>query len=240
MGKQVTEMLKGTLEGIVLAILSGRPAYGYEITAWLRDKGFSDIAEGTVYALLIRVEQRGLVDVEKVPSEKGPPRKVYSLNAQGQDYLEEILEDLELPHRKARTAPRRRKVAMSDVEKSGFISKVIGDKKRWRAYKARTRRLPENYRTAVDAIERCLMNFVPTDGDSAASMFEDLADLFEQAAADGTPIREIVGDDPVEFVEAFAQNYSEGGYIPTRVRKRLTDAIERAAGDGTENEGKSR
>ncbi|MEV0593900.1 PadR family transcriptional regulator [Nonomuraea cavernae] len=90
MGKLVTEMLKGTLEGIVLAILSVRPAYGYEITAWLRDQGFSDIAEGTIYALLVRVEQRGLVDVEKVPSEKGPPRKVYSLNAQGREYLEEF------------------------------------------------------------------------------------------------------------------------------------------------------
>jgi len=90
MGKQVTEMLKGTLEGIVLAILSGRRAYGYEITAWLREQGFSDIAEGTVYALLIRVEHRGFVDVEKVPSEKGPPRKVYSLNAQGREYLEEF------------------------------------------------------------------------------------------------------------------------------------------------------
>jgi len=83
-------MLKGILEGIVLAILSGRSAYGYEITAWLRDRGFSDIAEGTVYALLIRIEQRGLVDVQKVPSEKGPPRKVYSLNAQGREYLEEF------------------------------------------------------------------------------------------------------------------------------------------------------
>jgi PadR family transcriptional regulator, regulatory protein PadR len=90
MAKLVTEMLKGTLEGIVLAILSGRPAYGYEITAWLREQGFSDIAEGTVYALLIRVEQRGLVDVEKVPSEKGPPRKVYSLNASGREYLGEF------------------------------------------------------------------------------------------------------------------------------------------------------
>ena len=90
MGKQMTEMLKGTLEGIVLAILSVRSAYGYEITAWLREQGFSDIAEGTVYALLIRIEQRGLVDVEKVPSEKGPPRKVYSLNAQGREYLEEF------------------------------------------------------------------------------------------------------------------------------------------------------
>ena len=90
MAKLVTEMLKGTLEGIVLAILSGRAAYGYEITAWLREQGFSDIAEGTVYALLIRVEQRGLVDVEKVPSEKGPPRKVYSLNAQGREFLDEF------------------------------------------------------------------------------------------------------------------------------------------------------
>jgi PadR family transcriptional regulator PadR len=88
--KQMTEMLKGVLEGIVLAVLSGRSAYGYEITAWLRDQGFSDIAEGTVYALLVRIEQRGFVDVEKVPSEKGPPRKVYSLNAQGREYLEEF------------------------------------------------------------------------------------------------------------------------------------------------------
>ncbi|GAA2395947.1 PadR family transcriptional regulator [Nonomuraea africana] len=90
MGKLVTEMLKGTLEGIVLAILSSRPAYGYEITAQLRNQGFSDIAEGTIYALLVRIEQRGLVDVEKVLSEKGPPRKVYSLNDQGREYLEEF------------------------------------------------------------------------------------------------------------------------------------------------------
>jgi PadR family transcriptional regulator PadR len=90
MGKQTTEMLKGILEGIVLAILATRRAYGYEITAWLRDQGFADIAEGTVYALLVRIEQRGLVDVEKVPSEKGPPRKVYSLNAAGSDYLDEF------------------------------------------------------------------------------------------------------------------------------------------------------
>jgi PadR family transcriptional regulator PadR len=89
-GKQATEMLKGTLEGIVLAILASRAAYGYEITAWLRGQGFTDIAEGTVYALLVRVEQRGFVDVEKVPSEKGPPRKVYSLNARGREYLAEF------------------------------------------------------------------------------------------------------------------------------------------------------
>ncbi|MFE4589250.1 PadR family transcriptional regulator [Streptomyces laurentii] len=90
MAKLLTEMLKGTLEGVILASLAGRPAYGYEITARLREQGFSDIAEGTVYALLTRLEKRGLVDVEKVPSEKGPPRKVHSLNGQGQEYLEEF------------------------------------------------------------------------------------------------------------------------------------------------------
>ncbi len=90
MGKQMTEMLKGTLEGIVLAILAVGPAYGYEITARLRAQGFPDIAEGTVYALLVRFEHKGLVDVEKVASAKGPPRKVYSLNAKGREYLEEF------------------------------------------------------------------------------------------------------------------------------------------------------
>jgi PadR family transcriptional regulator PadR len=90
MAKQMTEMLKGTLEGIVLAILADQPAYGYEITARLREQGFSDIVEGTVYALLVRIEQRGLVDVSKVPSEKGPPRKVYAINSAGSDYLEEF------------------------------------------------------------------------------------------------------------------------------------------------------
>lgn len=90
MGRQMTEMLKGTLEGIVLATLAGEPAYGYDITARLREQGFTDIAEGTIYALLVRIEKNGLVEVEKVASEKGPPRKVYTLNTQGRDYLEEF------------------------------------------------------------------------------------------------------------------------------------------------------
>ena len=71
MGKQMTEMLKGTLEGIVLAILAVQPAYGYEITARLREQGFSDIVEGTVYALLVRIEQRGFVDVREGPVREG-------------------------------------------------------------------------------------------------------------------------------------------------------------------------
>ena len=128
-----------------------------------------------------------------------------------------------------RTAPGTEVDVMSNTEKAGLISRVIGDKRRWRRYKARTEQLPANYRTAIEAIERQLMYFVPVDADRAASMFEDLAERFEEAAANGTPIRRIVGENPTEFVEAFVQNYSEGGYVPARARRRLTSAIDRVA-----------
>lgn len=117
---------------------------------------------------------------------------------------------------------------------SKFTTKVIGEKKRWREYKARTRRLPDNYRAAIDALERYLLHLGPADGETAVSMFDDLVELFETSAADGTPIRAIVGEDPVEFVEAFLRNYREGGWI-IRERVRLVSAIERAAGESTED-----
>lgn len=105
------------------------------------------------------------------------------------------------------------------------------DTKRWRAYKARVNQLPENCRTAVEALERYLMyRGAITKGDVFMSMLNDLADLFEQSVANGTTIREIVGEDPVEFAEEFLQNYSEGQWI-NKERERLTDAINRAAGD---------
>ncbi len=116
---------------------------------------------------------------------------------------------------------------------SKFITKVIGDKRQWREYKARSRQLPANYRAAVDALERYLMYF-GTGGDGTA-LYGDLIDLFEQSAADGTPIRDIVGEDPVEFIEAFVRNYPKGQWI-IRERERLTNAIARAAGEDTGNE----
>jgi DNA-binding ferritin-like protein (Dps family) len=112
-------------------------------------------------------------------------------------------------------------------------------KRRYRQYKARTERLPANYHTAIDALERYMEFFGPGKGDSLLPMLEDLVDLFEQGAANRTPIREIVGEDPVEFAEAFLRNYPEGQWI-SRERERLTSAIDRAAGKDTGNEGISR
>jgi DNA-binding ferritin-like protein (Dps family) len=113
-----------------------------------------------------------------------------------------------------------------------IITGSLEDKRRYRQYKARMKRLPENYRTAVEALERYLMHFGPADGAGAMSMYEDLADLFEQSAADGTPIRDVFGEDPVEFVEAFVANYPIGQYR-ARERNRFTGAIARAAGEDT-------
>ena len=66
-----------------------------------------------------------------------------------------------------------------------------------------------------------------TDGETSVKMFGDFADLWERAAADGTPVRAIVGDDPVEFAEAFAQAYTGKHWID-KERARLTKAIEDA------------
>jgi DNA-binding ferritin-like protein (Dps family) len=121
---------------------------------------------------------------------------------------------------------------------AGWIEKVTGSleqKKQYREYKARERRLPENYRTAIEALDRYLMYFgAITRGDVLVTMLNDLADLFEESAARGTPIRDIVGEDPVEFVETFLQNYSEGRWI-NKERQRLTEAIALAAGEQGES-----
>jgi DNA-binding ferritin-like protein (Dps family) len=120
-----------------------------------------------------------------------------------------------------------------------LTSKLVGDKRRWCHYKARTRQLPPNYQSTIDALERYLMCFGPGNADTAATMFEDLADLFEQSAANGTPIRTIVGEDPVEFAEAFLRNYPEGAWI-TRERDRLTSAVDSAVDRPDGADGSSR
>ena len=115
-----------------------------------------------------------------------------------------------------------------------FIEKIVGDlgdKRRWRQYKARVKALPANYRTTVQALERYLTYFgaitkgdVPVD--VGMSMLEDLVDLFEGAAADRAPIRAVVGEDPVEFAETFFRNYSDGQWI-SKEREQSVSAIER-------------
>ncbi|GAA4373019.1 DUF1048 domain-containing protein [Paeniglutamicibacter cryotolerans] len=112
------------------------------------------------------------------------------------------------------------------------ITGSLEQKKQYRAYKERKKQLPAHYRTATDALERYLMYFgAITKGDVMVNMLEDLADLFEQGAAAGTPIRAIVGTDPVGFAEEFLANYAEGQWI-NKERERLAKSIDAVAGNG--------
>ena len=86
--ENITEMLKGVLEGCVLEIISRGETYGYEITQTLRQLGFTDVVEGTVYTITMRLEKNNLVNIEKKPSTIGPPRKFYTLNTAGEEQLE--------------------------------------------------------------------------------------------------------------------------------------------------------
>jgi DNA-binding ferritin-like protein (Dps family) len=113
-----------------------------------------------------------------------------------------------------------------------LVTGSLEDKKRYKQYKSRERALPESYRTAIEAIDRYLMYAGGVaKSEVLLSMMSDLADLFEQSAASGTSVREIVGDDPLEFVETFLRNYSDGQWI-NKERARLTEAIDRAEAEG--------
>lgn len=93
--ENLTEMLKGVLEGCVLEIISRNDTYGYEITRRLNALGFTDVVEGTVYTILIRLEKNKLVEITKKPSEMGPPRKFFSINDAGREELRKFWEKWE-------------------------------------------------------------------------------------------------------------------------------------------------
>ena len=90
--ENITEMLKGILEGCVLEIINLEDTYGYEITRQQKALGFTDVVEGTVYTILVRLEKNKLVNIEKKRSQLGPPRKFYSLNDTGREELQAFWE----------------------------------------------------------------------------------------------------------------------------------------------------
>ena len=112
-----------------------------------------------------------------------------------------------------------------------FLTGSLEQKKQYKQNRARIEALPEPYRASAKAFERYLMYYGGvTDGETLLTMIMDLADLWDRAAADGTPVRDIVGDDPVEFAETFAQAYSGDRWID-KERARLARAFDDAPGE---------
>ena len=82
-----SQLMRGTLEGCILKIISLNVTYGYEIMEKLKNYGFDDIQEGTIYPLLVRLEKKGLILAEFRPSPLGPSRKYYFITNEGLETL---------------------------------------------------------------------------------------------------------------------------------------------------------
>ncbi|MDN4613592.1 DUF1048 domain-containing protein [Leifsonia sp. F6_8S_P_1B] len=109
-----------------------------------------------------------------------------------------------------------------------LVTGSLEQKKEYRQYKKRMEALAEPYRGVAKAVFRYFMyNGGLVEGDAMMTMMRDFVELFEQAAADGTPVREVVGADPVEFADAFTEAYIGKRWID-KERARLTEAVEAA------------
>lgn len=86
-----SQLNRGTLEGCIVKIISEEETYGYEIITRLRDYGFSDIKEGTIYPILIRLEKKKIVSSVFKESPLGPKRKYYFLTKSGEEFLREFI-----------------------------------------------------------------------------------------------------------------------------------------------------
>jgi len=84
-----TQLLKGVLDLAVLAVLSADDGYGYDVVRRLREAGLGDVGDASVYGTLRRLFQQGKLTSYVVPSDEGPHRKYYELNAKGRDLHEE-------------------------------------------------------------------------------------------------------------------------------------------------------
>ena len=71
------------LELLVLSLLHGRDRYGYEVSEYLSER--IDISDGTVYPILRKLKNDGLVTTYLVEESGGPPRKYYSLTKLGRE-----------------------------------------------------------------------------------------------------------------------------------------------------------
>lgn len=91
-----SQLLKGFLDGCVLAVIDKQTVYGYELSRKLQDSGLPDVPEGTIYPVLLRLQKQGLIVSEMRPSESGPNRKYYSITESGQATLATIRNEWQL------------------------------------------------------------------------------------------------------------------------------------------------
>lgn len=85
-----SQLLKGILEGCILAIMERDEVYGYELSVKLAQYGFSFVSEGSIYPILLRMQKEKLIKGTMRASPSGPKRKYYHLTEDGKAALHEF------------------------------------------------------------------------------------------------------------------------------------------------------
>ncbi|WP_029291836.1 PadR family transcriptional regulator [Cellulomonas sp. HZM] len=83
-----TQLLKGVLDVAVLAVVAHEDGYGYDVVRRLRTAGLEEVGDASVYGTLRRLYSAGALTSYVVPSDEGPHRKYYGINAQGRATLD--------------------------------------------------------------------------------------------------------------------------------------------------------
>ncbi|WP_042142393.1 PadR family transcriptional regulator [Paucisalibacillus sp. EB02] len=90
-----SQLLKGVLEGCILSVINRQSTYGYELSLRLQEYGLSDVSEGSIYPILLRLQKENLIEGTMQKSELGPKRKYYHLTEDGENALREFMEQWE-------------------------------------------------------------------------------------------------------------------------------------------------
>lgn len=88
-----SQLLKGILDGCVLAVIENEVVYGYVLSQKLQEAGLQDVSEGTIYPVLLRLQKKGYIIGEMRPSLAGPARKYYEITPKGKEALMQIREE---------------------------------------------------------------------------------------------------------------------------------------------------
>lgn len=85
-----SQLLKGILEGCILAIIARGETYGYDIMTKLGNEGFDNVGEGTLYPVLTRLEKKKYISCRVGKSPLGPSRKYFSITNEGLEEYEKF------------------------------------------------------------------------------------------------------------------------------------------------------
>ena len=198
-----TQLVKGVLDLAVLAVVAREDGYGYDVVRRLRAAGLEEVGDASVYGTLRRLYSAGALTSYVVPSDEGPHRKYYGINAAGARGARDAGQDVGGVRRDdGRSARPGRSAVMNDTRVIGSPGQV------------------EDVRAYVAAVRAWLADLPADEVEDLTAGME--ADLAERAAESGGPLGSLLGEP-----EAYAAELRSAAGLPPRVDVVLPDAVPR-------------